>query len=286
MTIALWHAACEATGDPAFGLHVAERITPGAFDLLEYIARSSPTLGDALARVAQYARLVDDVGEIAFVKAGDEVTIVPRLIDAWPIPFGVMEAILAITVRMARELTGDPALAPRAVEMRHAEPRDTREHTRIFGVPVRFGAPRNGLTFSEAQLALPVAKADPALSAILDRHAQELLRRLPPAGTFSQRVRALLAAELRSGNPALEPIAAKLRMSTRTLRRRLGDDGTSLSALLDELRRELALRYLEEQTMTLDAIAFELGFADARAFRRAFKRWTGRAPRGVSPDLR
>ena len=69
-------------------------------------------------------------------------------------------------------------------------------------------------------------------------------------------------------------------MSTRTLRRRLRDDGTSLSALLDELRRELALRFLEEQTMTLDAIAFELGFADARAFRRAFKRWTGRAPRG------
>ncbi len=280
--LVLWEAACQATGDPAFGLHLAEQITPGSFDVLEYIARSSSTLGDALAQVARYVRLLDDVGEIAILRseAANEVTIVPRLTDGWPIPSQVMEGILAVTIRMGRELTGDSTLVPRAVELRHAAPPDTREHTRIFGVPVRFGAPRNGMTFSVAQLALPVVKADPALSAILDRHAQELLRRMPPVGTFSQRVRAHLAAELRSGDPALEPIARKLRMSTRTLRRRLKESGTSLSALLDELRCELALRFLEEQTMTLDAIAFELGFADARAFRRAFKRWTGRAPRG------
>jgi AraC-like DNA-binding protein len=164
--------------------------------------------------------------------------------------------------------------------MRRAAPADPSEHTRIFGMHVRFGAARDGITLAATQLELPVVKADPALSAILDRHAQELLKRLPPAGGFRQRVRALLAAELRGGTPALEPIAAKLRMSARTLRRRLKEDGTSLSALLDELRCELSLRYLEEQTMTLDAIAFELGFADVRAFRRAFKRWTGRAPRG------
>jgi AraC-like DNA-binding protein len=261
--LSLWEAACEATGDPAFGLHLAERITPGSFDVLEYIARSSSTLGDALARVGRYVRLLDDVAEVLFVSAAGAVTIVPRLTDAWPIPSQVMEGILAVTIRMARELTGDAALLPRAVEMGHGEPRDTREHARIFGVQVRFGASRNGITFSDAQLARPVVKADAALSAILDRHAQELLRRIPPAGTFGQRVRGLLAAELRSGNPALAPIARKLRMSTRTLRRRLKENGTSLSALLDELRCELALRYLEEQSMTLEAIAFELGFADA-----------------------
>jgi AraC-like DNA-binding protein len=275
----LWRAACRTTGDPAFGIHMAERASYGSFGLLEYIARSSATLGEALTRVARYARLLDDLGEIAFVEEGDAITIVPRLGDAWPIPSDVMEALLAITVRFARELCGDPGLLPRAVEVRHAAPADVSEHTRIFGVPMRFGAARDGVTFARSHLARPVVNADPALSAILDRHAQELVRRLPPAETFSQRVRGLLAAELRGGNPALEPIAARLGVSERTLRRRLQDEGTSLSALLDELRRALALRYVEEHAMTLDAVAFELGFADARAFRRAFKRWTGRAPR-------
>jgi len=276
-----WRAACHATGDPAFGLHIAERVTYGSFGVIEYIARSSSTLGDALARVARYARLLDDAAEIAFVKGEEEITIVPRLSDSWPIPSDVMESLLAITLRMAREMCADPGLLPRAVEVRHAAPADVREHTRIFGIPVRFGADRNGITFLATQLALPVVNADPALSAILDRHAQELLRRLPPAGTLTQRVRALLAAELRGGNPSLDHVAAKLRLSERTLRRRLKDEGTNLSALLDELRRELALRYLEEHALTLDGIAFELGFADARAFRRAFKRWTGRLPRGA-----
>jgi AraC-like DNA-binding protein len=279
--LGLWKAARRATGDPAFGLHLAERVTYGSFGVLEYVARSSSTLGDALTRVARYARLLDDVGEIAFVRAGDAITIVPRLGDSWPIPSDVMEAILAMTLRMARELTGDASVLPRAVELRHAAPRDVREHARVFGVPVQFGASRDGITFPQALLELPVPRADPALLAILDRHAQELLRRLPPVGTLAARVRALLAGELRGGNPVIDTIAAKLRVSERTLRRRLKDEGTSLTALLDELRRELAVRYLEERAMTLDAIAFELGFADARAFRRAFKRWTGRAPRTV-----
>ena len=277
--LTLWQKARERAGDPAFGLHIAERVPYGSFGILEYIARSSSTLGDALGRVARYARLLDDVAEIAFVKQGDEITLVPLLSDAWPIPSDVMEGILAITIRLARELAGDPELVPRAVELRHAASFDTREHARVFGVPVRFGATRNGISFSLFQLALPVIKADPSLSAILDRHAQELLRRLPPTGTLGQRVRALLAGELRGGNPDLDHIASRLRVSTRTLRRRLAGEGTSLTALLDELRRELALRYLEEKAMTLDAIAFELGFADVRAFRRAFKRWTGRSPR-------
>jgi AraC-like DNA-binding protein len=277
----LWSEAQRASGDPAFGLHIAERIPYGSFGVIEYVARSSSTLGEALSRVARYVRLVDDAAEIAFVEAPGSITIVPGTSDAWPIPAEVMEGLLAFTLRMARELSGKPELVPVAVELRRHRPADAREHARIFGVEASFGAARNGVTFASAQLALPVVRADPALSAILDRHAAELLRKLPPAQTLSQRARALLAAELRGGDPTLERIAPKLGIGDRTLRRRLKEEGTSVTEILDELRRELALRYLEEDTMTLDAIAFELGFADARAFRRAFKRWTGRVPRGT-----
>jgi AraC-like DNA-binding protein len=277
--LALWEGALEVTGDEAFGLHVAEQIRPGTLDVLEYLVRSSATLGDAIGRAARYVRLIDDVAEMAAESEGDRVTYLPRLAHDLTIPKGVMECVLAATVRVSREVTGTD-LVPYAVELKHAPPRDLREYVRIFGPGLRFGAARNAITFTAAQLALPLVTADRALSAILDRHADELLRKLPPATRFSHRVRALLAAELRGGDPALDTIAAELHMSPRTLRRRLEEEDTSLQILLDELRRELAVRYLDEQKLTLDEVAFELGFADGRAFRRAFKRWTGRTPRG------
>ena len=276
--LTMWQAALDVTRDEAFGIHVAEHIRPGAFDLLDYLIRSSATLGDALSRARRYVRLMDDVAEIAIFETEHAITFTPRLANDLQIPKGVMECIFAGIVIVAREATGTP-LTPLRIELTHAAPSDTREHVRVFGDVLAFGAARSGITLSHAQLAMPLRTADPALSAILDRHAQELLRRLPPAERFSQRVRGLLAAELRGGDPGVDRIASRLHMSARTLRRRLEEEETSLQILLDDLRRELAERYLDERKLTLDQVAFELGFADARAFRRAFKRWTGRTPR-------
>ncbi len=281
-----WQAALDVTGDKAFGLHLAEQVAAGSLDVIDYLARSSATLGDAFARAARYMRLVDDVAELVALDDADArtTTFAPRLAHGLAIPEGVMECVFAATLRTARETTATP-IVPRAVSFTHAPPDDAREHRRIFGIDVTFRAPSNGLTLSHDDLARPLVTADPALSAILDRHAQELLARLPKVTLFRDRVRALLAAELRGGGGGgggggVETIAARLHMSARTLRRRLEDEGTTPQALLDELRHELAVRYVDEQKMTLDEVAFEVGFADTRAFRRAFKRWTGRTPRG------
>jgi AraC-like DNA-binding protein len=276
--IELWYAALEVTGDEAFSLRMVELLKPGSFDLLDYLARSSATLGDSLLRAGKYARLFDDVAEIAVETSEDDVTISPRLAYDLPIPPGVMEAVLAVIVRIARETTGTH-VRPRKVEFTHASPRDPSPYRKLFDCEVRFGAERNALVLGKGELALPLITADPVLSAILDRHAQEVIAKLPKADSFAQRVRGLLASELRGGDPSLERVATRLHMSARTLRRRLESENTSLQAILDQLRSELADRYLTEQKMTLDEVAFELGFADVRAFRRAFKRWTGRSPR-------
>jgi AraC-like DNA-binding protein len=276
--VMMWTAAVEVTGDEAFGLHVAERLRPGMFDVIEYLARSSHTLGEAAARAQRYVRLFDDVAQLALEPDGDMITLVPRLGQGLAFPLGVVDCVLAATLMFARQTTGVP-LVPVEVTFTHEPPRDIAEYQRIFGSPVRFQAAREGLTFAKEHLALPLVTADPHLSAILDRHASELLRRLPPVDNFVDRVRCMLAEELRGGDPSAERIATRMHMSSRTLRRRLEEQGSGVQPLLDDLRKELALRYLEEARLGLDEIAFELGFADARAFRRAFKRWTGRTPR-------
>jgi AraC-like DNA-binding protein len=90
-------------------------------------------------------------------------------------------------------------------------------------------------------------------------------------------VRRLALTELPGGHPTLHRMARLLHTSPRTLRRRLEQDGTTYHALLDELRRDLALSYLQEETMEVEQVAFLLGFSDASALRRAFRRWTGRS---------
>src|SRR6185295_5568320 len=96
----------------------------------------------------------------------------------------------------------------------------------------------------------------PGLAAVLDRHAEELLAKHPRPDSVVDRARALISAELRGGDPSLERIAQRLGLSPRTLQRRLRDQGSSHNELLDQMRKDLALKYLREPQMALCEVAY------------------------------
>ena len=116
------------------------------------------------------------------------------------------------------------------------------------------------------------------MCAILQSHADRLLEELPSADRFSDRMREMLVSRLRGGNPNLDYVAHKMGASPSTVRRRLAEEGTTHRELLDDVRRRLALRYLGQNELILSEIAFLLGFSHENAFRKAFKRWTGKSP--------
>lgn len=124
----------------------------------------------------------------------------------------------------------------------------------------------------------PHIAPDAGLVSLAERHLERRSGELPPAETFAARARRVLLEELELGEPTLARLAARLRMSERTVQRRLGDEGTSMQALLDDVRCEISLRQLAETTRTIAEIAYAVGFAEVRAFHRAFKRWTGSTP--------
>jgi AraC-like DNA-binding protein len=142
-------------------------------------------------------------------------------------------------------------------------------------VTVSFGQSQNALVMPAASLDLPMIKSDPALKTMLERVAGDMLQRLPSADTLTSHIRRLLAAELRGGDPRIEHLARKLHTTPRTLRRRLEEIGTTHREILEELRKELALKYLGEQSIGPTEVAFLLGYSNASAFHKAFKRWTG-----------
>ena len=158
-------------------------------------------------------------------------------------------------------------------------PADITEHARLFRCSVKFGAPSNRLTFASSLLSLPIARADASLCALLDRHAEELLAKFPPRDSLIDQVRGIIADEFRGGDPSLERVADQLGLTPRTLQRKLHELGTSHNELLDQMRRQLAMRYLREHEMAICEVAYLLGFSESSSFHRAFKRWTGITPK-------
>ncbi len=271
----LFEAAVEVTGDQAFGLHAAEQLRPGTLGTVDYLVRCSPTLGEALLRARRYQRLIQDA-DLCLEACAGRASQRYALSGGLPLPRPAAECVLAGAVVWARQLTGR-ALNPLEVRFAHKRPRDTTEQERLFQARLRFGTGENAVVFPAAVLDMPLVHADIALMRILEHHAQELLARLPAVDSLRSRVRGLLAAELQRGKGRLDHIGALLHMSARTLRRRLRDEGTSASEVLDEMRRDLAVGYLR-QDVSVGEIAFTLGFSDGSAFHKAFRRWTGQSP--------
>ncbi|HET9987214.1 MAG TPA: AraC family transcriptional regulator, partial [Kofleriaceae bacterium] len=274
----LWNEAADRSGDPDFGLHAAEAVRPGMFDVLDYVTRTAPTARAALERLARYNRLEHDVAVFSIIDAPDVTRVEHafRVVDVQCRHSA--EFTLACLVVVGSQITGRP-LRARAVEFRHAAPERTREHARIFGATPTFGAKVNAIDLDPAALARPVPTADPMLSKVIERHAEALLAALPvQAEKTIDRVRAMLAVALREGPPSLADIAEQLHMSERSLQRRLAEEDATFDTVLDDLRHSLSLRYLAERQIAISEVAYLVGYSEPSAFHRAFKRWTGSTP--------
>jgi AraC-like DNA-binding protein len=275
--LALWREAARHAGDDAFGIHVAEEIRPGTFDVLGYAIRASATLGEGLERLVRYHRILHDAAVVVLRVERESASLEHVLpAEAAPLPRQVAEFIVAAWLVVARQATARD-FAPVEVSFRHPEPEDLTEHRRLFRAPVRFARATNGLRIQRGLLEAPLVKSDAGLCAVLEQHVRELLDRLPAGTTLSRRVRHAVAAGLSTGVDC-DSVARKMHMSRRTLHRQLAAEGTSFTAVIDDLRRELAIRYLTERRAAIAEIAFLLGFSEASAFHRAFKRWCGRTP--------
>jgi len=113
---------------------------------------------------------------------------------------------------------------------------------------------------------------------VLERRVRDVIARLPPTmDGVVRRARFHLREELERGHPTAASVGRQLGMSARSLHRRLREEGTTLRRLLDALRLELGQRYLREG-VSIDETAFLLGYSEASAFQRAFRRWTGWTP--------
>jgi AraC-like DNA-binding protein len=267
------------TGIADIGLRAAEAAEPGLFDIVEYAARSRPTLREALACTCRLFPILSDVGELTWEETGDVASIAIAYPAKRPHP-AIVEFTLAYLLIAARRLTRRDDLAVEAVEFQHAAPSDRSRHRALFDGLLRFDAAHDRLVIARETLDLPLATADAHLGALLDRVADHLLAERQRDLSVAERVRRTIAARMGKGGASVKEVARSLGMTPRTLHRRLAEERLTFRELLHEVRRSLAIAHLKEPRLSVTEVAYLLGFSDVTSFHRAFRRWTGGTPRG------
>src|SRR6185503_17565625 len=273
-SMALINEAVELSGDPAIALHAARCDEPGDFDVVEYAAANCATLGEALQLAARFIALQHDGLFMDLDVVPPVAALRVRAVSGLQAAPAGMEFLFASLITCGSRSVGHPP-RPQRVDFTHDGPADTRVYEQTFR-EVRFGCEANVMWLNSAALDLPHCDPDRSLLRILTNHADELLSQLPRAPSFSERARAVIS-DLR-GHSGADQVARRLAVSLRTLHRRLAEEGTSHGELVDDVRREQALRHLASNRFSIGEIAFLLGFAHPNGFHKAFKRWTRMTP--------
>lgn len=269
--------ALAVTQEPALGLLVGERLVVNTHGILGYAAMNSGTLRQALDLFERYIGVRTTLVLVSHHIDGPHVHV--RFEE--PQPLGeirrtVLEAIMLTVKNVLDYIT----MGSRHV-MWVSFPFDRPEYADLtqdmFNSEVRYNQAWAGFTIPEAILDQPLKMADPATFADAAAICQRELDKLTQNESLSGRVRRIML-EKQNGFPSLNVTARLFHMTPRTLHRRLLDEGTSYKDILENVRHMLALEHLKAGHLSIQEIAYTLGYTDMANFRRAFKRWEGMAP--------
>lgn len=272
---AVLELASELFAEPHLALRLPAELSFRRYDAGALAARVAATPRDVLRAIARFGALVFPRLEACVVEDSNELRF--HASGASGLGHHVDEYILAFALAHCRR--GGAVVTPlRAWLSSPRPPGDLRPLVSVLGTDeIELGAEDTGfaLAFADATRALPAF--DPMLVAAAEQIASAALAAAPRAGSLATTVAAKIEAAL-PGDVTADSIAASMKMSGRTLQRRLEDEGVRFSILLDEVRERIARKLLRETQSPLAEIAYRLGFSDLATFSRAFKRWTGIPP--------
>ncbi|MBC7172282.1 MAG: AraC family transcriptional regulator [Polyangiaceae bacterium] len=272
--------AIELTEMPDLGLRLGATAPIGALQLLGPMLESAPSVRQAVALYQRYGALLVDGSKIELIEGSPYSSI--RYLAHSMSRGGMLarfaaEAAIVFMSRIGIALLG-PASSPRVARFQHARPDCDAAYRAVLGCDVEFGCRANELVFDSSFLDTPSLNLDEALCALLETRADGLLSSLTEATTLEQRVADLLALEVELSELDVNVVAARLGLGARTLQRRLGEEGSSWSSILEAEQKKRACSALSDTSMPIKELAFHVGFSEPSAFHRAFKRWTGTTP--------
>ncbi len=278
-TRSFWHNALATTGHEDIGLQVARFVCPTTFHALGFSLWASNSLLNALERMVRFEVLLNNGCHLRLESQDNQhrftMTVKHHNDQALVSEQGV-DYFLGAVVKMFRDMS-TAGFAPTAVYLMRPKPEQPQLWRDFFNSDIYFEATENQLIFSSPQLQAKLPTGNGALAEQNDKLVENYLARLEMQDICGQ-VRTTLIELMPLGITTLEGVAEALNTTPRTLQYKLGQHNTTLQALRDKIREELARQYLQHSQQPFTQIAYSLGFSDPAHFNRAFKRWSGETP--------
>jgi AraC-like DNA-binding protein len=274
---ALLDLAAAELADSTLALSLAPRIPIGRLGDLDYALCTSSTLRDGLGRLERFYGVLTQRVKLSLVESPPQAALRLRRREGITHSRHWIEFSFAMIAERIRQILARDVQF-REVTFRHAAPPSRSAYDAFFGTTVRFGAAEDRMGFASDLLDNELTTASKTLAEVLDARMHQVQRTVDARGSAAGRVRLAIGELLEHGEAGLPATASRLRTTTRTLQRALKKEGASHQRLLDEARRERAQQLLASG-LSMREVAKRLGFSEASAFFRAFRRWTGTSPR-------
>lgn len=276
-------ALCAArSACPHIGLLLGRRSGVGALGLLRLLGDYAPNVGAALSEMVRYANLVDKAALPILLVEGDRALLgySVYLADVQGLRH-VYDGVMAVFFNIMKGLCG-PGWRPVEVLFSHSQPQDPQPFRSYFQAPVRFNAERTGLTFRASWLEEPLRRANTQLLHILQ--ARLAVLELEGADDLVVQARRTLHGLLLEGRGCRGELAEAMGVHIRNLNRRMRERGWTVRQLIEDERYAIARKLLRETELPVTQVAAALGYSDATAFSRAFRRWAGSGPSAWRTD--
>jgi AraC-like DNA-binding protein len=268
--------AAEVSRDPFFGLKGAEYFRPAHLGALGFAWLASSSLRTAFQRMNRYARMIqekltvelDEDGKFFYVRIDAHTPAANEKLRE--------QAQLSIFTKLCRVICGN-SFSPAKVCFQQAQPAETGYFYEFFRCPIEFEAPATTAVINLADVDKRLTGSNDELARLNEHVVVKYLAHSAKHDVVN-RVKAAIIDGLSSGAVTEASVAAELHMTPRNLHRKLQKEDTSFKQLLNEMRKDLALKYIQDRSKTLTEISFMLGFSEASSFSRAFKAWTGKPP--------
>ena len=264
-------------GDNGFWLDYPNEVSISDYGLLGYAMMSSATLEKAVQIGVKYHRMAGSLFDLTFVKEQQYAVLrLDEVLAEGEVGQYVAESLFVGLTPLISLLLGE-SIQPMQIHLSYPEPEYASKFEAAFGCPVLFDKPFCEFHFDAALLSHPLAEADSSTAQTCEESCRKILNQLDIGVDIISNICHLLLST--PGEfPKLDAIANKLSIGTRTLRRRLKGLGTSYQKILDDVKKELAIEYLQTTTLSVQEISDLLGYSEVTNFRRAFVKWVQLSP--------